>query len=83
MFTIERIQDKLSAKYDRMNVWSNQNEDKESEKALYIRQINGKWYNYGTYGYMSRYFTEIKENKQENKHCIDCKKVRTHGWIML
>ena len=64
MMTIKIIRDKLSAKYDIINVQSNQNEDKESEKALYIRQIKEKCYKYGTYGHKSRYFTERKKNNK-------------------
>ena len=60
MLTIERIQDKISAKYNIMNAQSNQDEDKESEKVLYVRQIKGNCYNCGTYRRKSRDYTQIK-----------------------
>ena len=54
---------KLSNKYDIMIARSNQTEEKESEKALYVNQIKGKCYNCGKYGDKSRDCTERKENK--------------------
>ena len=63
MLTIKIIRDKLSDKYDRMNVKSNQNKVKYSYKVLYIRQIKGKCYTCSKHGHKSRYCVEIK-----NKH---------------
>ena len=61
MLTIERIWDKLSAKCDKMNAQSNQNEVKEPEKALYIHKIKGTCYNCGKYGHKSRDSTKEKK----------------------
>ena len=58
MLTIKINWDKLSDKYNRMNAQSNQNEGKESEKLLYVRQIKGMCYNCGKYGHQNRDCTE-------------------------
>ena len=63
MLTIEKCWEILSAKYDRTNERSNQNEGKYSEKELYVNRMKGTCYNCGKYGHNSRYCTNGKENK--------------------
>ena len=63
MFTIERVRDKLLAKYNRMNAQSNKNKGNESEKELYVLQIKGKSYSYGKYVNKTINCMDRKENK--------------------
>ena len=72
ILTMERIRDKLSARYDRMNTWSNQNEGKESDKRVYVCQIKVTCYNCGKYDHKSRDCMKGKENK----YCMYWKKYR-------
>ena len=48
MLPIKRIQDKLSAKYNRMNAWSNKNEEKIIREGVICMPNQGKvlqlWY---------------------------------------
>ena len=62
MLGIKIIWDKLSAKYNRMNEWYNENKGKELDNLLYVHQIKLICYNCGKHIPRSRYYIEGKQS---------------------